>query len=125
MKNSTIWSKVVKMQLLSSLYMHVSIHYTDKGKEIPKKSDLTTVICLAWCKFSQEFLPELDRLAGHFYKFGELTESIFFAKIDGDRETELAKQYAIDGYPSIYFEQYGLYIHKRLCLNCVFCNIGI
>lgn len=60
---------------------------------------------IAWCTFSQEFLPEYIKLAGHLYKFGELTESIFFAKIDGDKESELAKQYGIDGFPSIFFEK--------------------
>ena len=64
--------------------------------------ELTT---LAWCGFSKEFLPEYDKLAGHFYKLGELTHSIFFGKINGDHEAELVKQYKVDGYPTIVVEQ--------------------
>jgi hypothetical protein len=43
-------------------------------------------------------------LAGHFYKIGELTNDMFFAKIDGDQAT-VANQYKVDGYPSIYVEK--------------------
>ena len=50
-------------------------------------------------------MPEYDKLAMHLYKTGELTESIFFAKIDGDLEPDLAKEYQVDGYPSIYIEK--------------------
>lgn len=61
---------------------------------------------LAWCKFSKEFLLEYDALARHFYKIGELTNDIFFAKIDGDQNTELVtNEYNVDGYPSIYVEK--------------------
>lgn len=44
-------------------------------------------------------------MAGYFYKVGELTNNIFFAKVNGDQEAELSKTYAIDGYPSIFIEQ--------------------
>jgi Thioredoxin len=60
---------------------------------------------IAWCAFSKEFLQEYDKVAGNLYKLGELTQSIFFSKINGDDEPELGRQYEIDGYPNIYFEQ--------------------
>jgi hypothetical protein len=50
-------------------------------------------------------LPEFNSLAGHLHKLGDLTQTIFFAKIDGDKETDLASQYQVDGYPSIFIEQ--------------------
>lgn len=69
-------------------------------------STVLTLIYAPWCKFSQEFLPEFDKLAGHLYKLGELTDNIFFAKIDSDREPSLAKQFDVDGLPSLFLEQF-------------------
>ena len=51
-------------------------------------------------------LEEYSQLAGHLYKHGELTESIFFAKIDGDMEKELAQEeYEIEGFPAVFVVQ--------------------
>ena len=62
---------------------------------------------LDWCQHSQEFLPEFKKLAGHLYKLGDLTDSIFFAKIDNDQEAEFLKkkEFAVDGLPTIFVEQ--------------------
>ena len=48
---------------------------------------------LAWCQLSQEFMIEYQALANHLYKLGELTQDIFLAKIDGDKEQTLATHY--------------------------------
>jgi hypothetical protein len=40
---------------------------------------------------------------------GELTDDIFFAKIDNDKEADLAKSYQIDGLPTLFLEQYVSY----------------
>ena len=63
------------------------------------------VIFIAWCRFSQEFLPEFDKVAGHLYKIGELTHNIFLVKVDTDREPDLAQKYEIEGLPTIIVEQ--------------------
>ena len=56
---------------------------------------------IAWCPHSQEFLQEFDKLANYLYKIGELTDTIFFAKINGDNDPGLVEQYAVDGYPGV------------------------
>ncbi len=61
---------------------------------------------LAWCGFSKDFLGEYEKLAGHLYKMGELGESVFVARIDGDKENKLASLYGVDGFPSVFFEKY-------------------
>jgi|LauGreDrversion4_2_1035121.scaffolds.fasta_scaffold248452_1 hypothetical protein len=64
------------------------------------------MLIIAWCKFSQELLEEYKSLAGHLYKHGELTENIFFAKIDGDMEKDLAQEnYQVEGFPAVFVVQ--------------------
>jgi hypothetical protein len=46
---------------------------------------------LDWCTHSQEFLPQYKKLAGHLYKLGDLTDTIFFAKVDNDMEGDFIK----------------------------------
>jgi hypothetical protein len=36
---------------------------------------------------------------------GELGESVFVARIDGDKENKLASLYGVDGFPSVFFEK--------------------
>ena len=51
-------------------------------------------------------LEEYKSLAGHLYKHGELTENIFFAKIDGDMEKDLAQEnYQVEGFPAVFVVQ--------------------
>lgn len=50
-------------------------------------------------------MGEYDKLAGHLYKLGELTENVFLARIDGDKENKLSTNYSVDGFPTIVFEK--------------------
>ena len=49
---------------------------------------------------------EYQALAKHFYKLGELTREIFFAKIDGDKEQALATHYQIETYPALFVQKF-------------------
>jgi len=51
-------------------------------------------------------MKEYNQVASHLYKMGELTQDIFLTKIDGDKEKSLSQLYQVDGYPSVYIQQY-------------------
>ena len=58
---------------------------------------------LAWCGFSQQFLPEFDKLSRTLHRMGE--SDIIFVKIDGDKDQYLSMRYGIEGFPTIFIQE--------------------
>ncbi len=60
---------------------------------------------IAWCQQSQELLSEYNKLGKNLYHQGMIPESeLLIAKIDGDAERTLAKNYQIETFPVLYIQ---------------------
>ena len=91
---------MIKLALLVAvvaLLMHTYDLLVNRRRQIVITGDKPTIMLfyVDWCGYCKKFMPDWNKLSG------SMANEANFLKLDGDKETDMAKKYNVERYPTI------------------------